>query len=176
MTLDAGTSQPRKRSWKRLIVVLACVVVVTTIALLASAPKKEPVKVWFVCSTNYGHHEKLVFEGTNGLPEGIGFSAGVVTGTMPRAKTPTDSLTYYHWTHTISAAGTNFDFALVAPLKDVPYYVVWEFHGIGNPETRWEKFRIWFRDAFVGLGLGRPAKHSERPTHVHYIPSSEIKE
>ena len=60
MTPDAASTQPRKRSWKRLIVALACVVAVTIIALLAKAPRKEPVTVRFVRSTNEMGIKKLI--------------------------------------------------------------------------------------------------------------------
>src|SRR5438874_1098411 len=68
MTADAASSQPRKRGWKAWMLGLACVVAVATIALLANAPKPEPVKVWFVGYTNVYGRKCLVFAGTNGTP------------------------------------------------------------------------------------------------------------
>ena len=61
---------------------LAGVVAVVTIALLAIAPKKEPVRVWFVRATNEAGVKKLVFEGTNALTREVTFSAYVVPGVM----------------------------------------------------------------------------------------------
>src|SRR5690348_12894961 len=123
MSFDAASSEPRKRSWKRLIIVLACVVAVITIVLLAIPPKKEPVKVWFVRATNELGVKKLVLEGTNGLPREIQFAVFVFTGGVHQAKPTAGFDEFYDWTNLAVDVGTNIYFTVSAPAKDVPYYV-----------------------------------------------------
>jgi hypothetical protein len=176
MTSDAASTPPRKRSWKRLVVALACVVAVTIIALLANTPKNQPVTVRFVRSTNELGIKKLVFEGMNGLPREIKLFAGVVTGAIHHAKAPAPVDPVYGWTITIPAAGTNFYFTLEAPSNDVPYYVMWWFYDIGSFATRWGRLRMGCRDFFRTHGMPRLAERFAFTADVHYIPSTEIKE
>src|SRR5689334_8163973 len=120
MTAEELPSQPRKASWKRWIVVLAGVVAVIMIALLAIAPKKEPLKVWSVGSTNEWGVKKLVFEGTNGSSSEIVFFATANTGAVVQAKRPRPFRPPVDATIVRAAEGTNFNFTLKAPSNDFP--------------------------------------------------------
>jgi len=101
MIPDELPSPPRKASWKRWTLVLACVVVVIAFVLLASAPKPEPVKVWFVRATNELGVRKLVFEGTNGLPRPIVLITLATTGAVHHAKIVTRLHPVYDWPVTL---------------------------------------------------------------------------
>jgi hypothetical protein len=170
---------------------------VTTIALLAIAPRKEPVRVWFVRFTNSAGfkllvsqgsngipihtirpagYEQLVFEGMNGLSRQIEFSASVFTGAIPQAKAPVGSRTIYDWTMEYPAAGRSFSFTLDAPSNDVPYYVVWEFHDNTRALTRWGRFRMGCYNFFRTRGMYWLAGRFIPKTKAHYIPSTELKE
>jgi len=176
MTPDAASFQPRKRSWKRLIVALACVVAVVTIVLLATPPKPEPVKVWFVRATNVLGEKKLVFEGTNGSPREIVAFAVVVTGSAGSAKAPAGPVPSYDVSRAEAAVRTSFTLALATPPKDVPYRVMWWFDDIHYPQTREGRFRKACCYFFVNHGMPALARRFARKPDVHYIPSSEIKE
>jgi hypothetical protein len=169
MTPDALPSPPRKRSWKVLIVALACVVAVITIVFLASAPKKEPVKVWFAGYTNLYGRKQLVFQGTNGSPRAITYFAGV-------CRERTNNAGYYSTAAREEALRASFTFTLDPPRKEGPYYVMWEFHEKWSPATGWERFRIGCENFFLTLGMGAPARLFGQHPHKHYIPSTEIKE
>src|SRR2546423_1046846 len=121
MSSNAASYQPRKRGRKAWMIGLACVVAVVTIVLLANAPRKEPVRVWFVRATNEGGEKRLVFEGTNGMAGAIEFDCYVILGAIPRAKPTTNISAIYRMNIGSVAARTHFDFALDAPRKDVPY-------------------------------------------------------
>ena len=176
MTSDAASSEPRKRSWKRLIVVLACVVAVITIVLLANAPKKEPVKVWFVRSTNELGLKKLVFQATNGLPTDITLSAWVVTGETTHAKAPGYLIPSYGAFFPLLFAGRSSDFALDAPPNDVTYHVEWMFDDMGRVSMRREGLRSRCFKFFNTHGMPHLADRFVPKTEVHCIPSTEIKE
>src|SRR5262245_8224826 len=104
MSPDETRSAPRKRAWKALVVCLACVfgLIMITLVLLAMPAKREPepVTVSFLKWTNSWPpseskimnvfpsgggapvtftrapgRKQLVFEGSNGLPQQIVFSA-----------------------------------------------------------------------------------------------------
>jgi hypothetical protein len=176
MTSDAASTQPRKRTWKRLIVVLACVVAVVTIALLATPPKPEPVKVWFVRATNEAGVKKLVFEGTNGIPKRIEFVAVAVTGAIRQIKMPVGPDLPYSGTNNYASGGTIFSFTMKAPPKDVPYFVMWKFYDVESPKTRWWRFRVGCCNFLGAHGMPNVADRLFPWVEQHYIPSSEIKE
>src|SRR5690349_11070987 len=111
MTPDELASPPRKAKWKRWAIALACVVAAATIALLASAPKPEPVKVWFVRATNEAGVKKLVFEGTNGLPCRVACFAGMFPAASGGSAGVPPSASY-HEIWTTAAPRTRFSFSL----------------------------------------------------------------
>ena len=176
MTPDQLAETPRKRSWKRLILVLACVVAVITIVLLANAPKKEPVKVWFVRSTNELGLKKLVFQATNGLPTDITLSAWVVTGETTHAKAPGYLIPSYGAFFPLLFAGRSSDFALDAPPNDVTYHVEWMFDDMGRVSMRREGLRSRCFKFFNTHGMPRLGRCIYPPTVTRYISSTEIKE
>src|SRR5437762_14372749 len=104
MSSDAAISQPRKRGWKAWLLGLACVVAVITIVFLATAPKPEPVKVWFVRSTNEMGEKKLFFQGTNGIPKQVYYVACVATGAVRHARMPSGLRPGYNLTSGVAAA------------------------------------------------------------------------
>ena len=176
MSADAATSAPTKRGRKAWLIALAVVVAVVTIVFLANAPKREPVKVWFVRATNEAGVKMLVFEGTNAFPRHIFLGAAVVTGAIHQAKRPDIYSSYDRGTNPYVAAGTNFYFTLNAPPKVIPYWVLWS--SLDNPHvsTPWETLR-WRCYDFLGThGMPRLADHFAPSPNFHYIPSSEIKE
>src|SRR5690242_13354851 len=152
MTSDELPRPPRKRRWKRWIVALACVVAVTIVALLPETPKKEPVRVWFVRSTNEMGTNKLVFRGTNSIAREIAFSAWLFTGAIPHGKAQADADLFIDVTYDSVAARTNFYFALNAPPNAVPYYVEWKFVDLWRPKTRWYIFRLECCNFFCAHG------------------------
>ena len=176
MTPDEPSAAPRKRSWKRLIVVLACVVVVITIVLLALAPKQEPVKVWFVRATNELGEKTLVFEGTNGAPKQLYYAACVSTGNVRHPSMPPGLRPGYNLISSVGAARTNFSFTLNAPSNGVPYPVMWRFADMRPAQTRWERFRMACFNFFSNHHMPALANRFVPAIHWHYIPSTEIKE
>ena len=159
------SSPPRKRRWKARLIGLECVVAAATIMLLASMPKQEPVKVWFVRATNEAGVKKFVFEGTNGMTREIGVFAYLITG----GGRPGGDLST-----SVGRARTNFQFALKAPPKDVPYVVEWYFRGI--PLTRWQKLREVVQVFFTTHHMPTLADRLAFSPEMRTIASSEIDE
>ena len=170
------SSQPTKRGRRAWLIGLAVVVALVTIVLLTNAPKQEPVRVWFVRATNELGEKKLVFEGTNGLPRGIAYSACVITGAIHHAEMSEEWTPYSDGIKTNAAARATFTFALEAPPKDAPYYVSWWFEGTNGPTTRWGKFRMACFDFLGTHGMYGLANRFAPVVESHLIPSSEIKE
>jgi hypothetical protein len=176
MTPDALPSPPRKVSWKRWTLAAACVVAVIIFAMQETTPKKEPVAVWFVRATNYFGYTKLAFRGTNGLAGEVEFVACVVIGNVPHGKASARSGSPFDQIMLGADAGTNFDFILKVPPKDVPYYVEWAVDDFLTPTTRWERFRWGCCNFFSAHGMPRLAHRFLPRAKLHYIPSTEIKE
>jgi hypothetical protein len=176
MTSDAASTQPRKRPWKRLIVALACVVAVTTIALLATPPKPEPVKVWFVRATNELGERKLVFQGTNGIRGGIIYTACIPTNSRLIPRVVFSGEVYHSYVTSRAEAGENFTFTLNAPPKGAVYNVMWWFDDIPFHKTRWGRLGGACYDFFRTHGMRDLAGRFVTTPELHYIPSTEIKE
>jgi hypothetical protein len=165
------------------MVVLACVVAVITIVFLATAPKPEPVKVWFVGYTNVYGHKHLVFAGTNGTPREIAVFSCVVTGeilqvrtTIPDARTLDRMLHDRFEARSGAAAGKGFDLTLPVPRKNVPYCVIWHVPDMDPMATRWGKLRWGCYNFFLDHHMPGLARRFVNCAELHYIPSSEIKE
>ena len=154
---------------------LACVLAVITITLLATPPKPEPVKVWFVRATNEAGVRKLVFEGTNGTVGMIQVDACVVTGAVRQVKIPTDSVVFYDTHDAVVTGGGSFKFILLAPQGDVPYSVRWDFYTLERPGTLLGKLRWDCYDFLFVHGMPRLAQLFSSKAATHYIPSSEIR-
>ena len=176
MTPDEPSAAPRKRSWKRWIVVLACVVAGTIIALLANAPKNPPVAVWFAQSTNLSGHKWLVFQGTNGTTRGIRYHAHLVTDSIRPPKTMGHLRSFSSQAAGAARAGESFSFTLEALPKEVPYHVTWFFYDQMPPATRWERFRTGCFDFFRAHGMYGLARRFMPTPKEHFIPSTEFKE
>ena len=155
---------------------MACVVAVITIALLANAPKPEPVRVWFVRATNELGETKLIFEGTNGSSREIVLLAIANTGAVVQAKRPRPFRPPVDATTVRAAEGTNFNFTLKAPSNDVLYYVMWLFHERGLRPTLWQRSRATSSDFLYAHRMPRLAVRIQPTLEEHYIPSTEIKE
>jgi len=158
------------------LIALAVVVAVVTIALLANAPKQEPVKVWFVRATNEGGVKKLVFEGTNGMTHAITYFACVSTNSVRYARIPDSWGPYYDSNDSEAASGQSFTFALKAPPKEIAYSLAWTFYERGRPTMRVGTFGIGCYNFFRAHGMPALARRFEVRPDVHYIPSTEIKE
>ena len=176
MSADELPSPPRKTSRKRWAVALTCVVAVTMVVLLATPPKPEPVKVWFVRATNEGGVKKLVFEGTNGLTNRITYYAYLSPRSKRYVTTPGAWAPYYDLASGGKGPGESFTFTLKAPPKDVPYYVKWSFDDNPWHTTRSGGFRMACYNFLLTHGKFRLAEHFKPKVDFHYIPSSEIKE
>ena len=170
------SSQPKKRGRKAWLIALAVVAAVVTIALLATPPKPEPVKVWFARATNEAGVKKLVFEGTNGMSRQIGLLTCVVTGAVLQANSLPGLPSRYDYIYSEIAPGTNFRLTLYAAPKDLPFCVMWELHDFARPWTALRRLRVEYSDLFMWHGMPRLAKLLNRQPEVHYIPSTEIKE
>src|SRR5438874_1866661 len=114
------------------------------------APTKCPVKVWFARSTNESGEKKIVFQGTNGTSGAIYLFAGVFTGSIGH------SMVMAYTTSVVPAAET-FTFALDAPAKDLPYFVMWSFHCMGVVSRRWVRFQTACFMFFFARGMPRLA-------------------
>jgi hypothetical protein len=169
MTPDELPSPPRKASWKRWTLVLACAVAVVTIVSLAIPPKPEPVKVWFVRATNEGGVKRLVFEGTNGVPRQIVFFVYAVIGAIPGGSVTNSA-------SAVVAPGAVSTFTLTAPPTGVSYYVAWGFIDRERANTLWCRARIRCGYFFIAHGMPLLADFLDPAPKVRYIPSSEIKE
>jgi hypothetical protein len=183
MTPDAASTQPRKRRWKRLIVALACVVAVVTIVLLATPPKPEPVKVWFVGYTNDYGRKWLVFAGTNGTPIQTEVDSCVVTGEIwqvrariPNYQTLVPILASLPEARTSTPRGECFRFTLPVPHKEVPYCVIWYVPDFVDPAWRYGRLRWGCYKFLVAHHMPRLAQYLVPYGKLHYIPSTEIKE
>src|SRR5262245_59674389 len=63
MSPDELPNPPRKASWKRWSLALAGVLAIVLAVLFLKGPGPEPVKVWFVGTTNENGQKMLLFEG-----------------------------------------------------------------------------------------------------------------
>ena len=183
MTSDVASSEPRKRSWKRLIVVLACVVAVALAVLFLKTPAPEPVTVRFVDSTITNGLRVLHFQGSNGLPRRITFFAGVITNSIYHSPAQDvfvrvlDDFDPRHNPAKFDAdARASFTFTVHVPPKEVPYHVTWDFFEENRPATRWERFQIGCYTFFRDHGMRLLARPFVPKPEVHLIPSTEIKE
>jgi hypothetical protein len=175
-TPHAPADPPRKTSWKRWIIATAGVVAVITIALLAIPPKPEPVRVWFVGTTNDAGVKKLVFAGTNGLATKAEIHAYSYTDEPNNRKlidglNPRDEDGY-----AIPRAGETFTFLLKAAPNGVPYRVRWEFHERRDKMTRWGEVREGVYGILRAHGMTALARPFAPGTRGPDIPSTEIKE
>jgi hypothetical protein len=137
MTSDAASSQPRKRSWKRLIVALACVVAIALAALLLPAPTPRPARIWFVRSTNVNGVKTLVFQGTNGTSGKVAFDAWFTTNLTASYRLeaiPTDAEEVARQS---VPPGESFTFTLVAPPKEPASRLMWVCDGPELEPKRW---------------------------------------
>ena len=170
------SSQPTKRGRKAWLIGLAVVVAAVTIALLANAPKPEPVKVWFVRATNEAGVKRLVFEGTNGTGRKVVIFAAVFTGAVPDAKAPTVPSLPYNFTNSAVPTRTSFCLTMVPPPNDATYYVEWVVLHEPADQTRWRRFRWACFDYASAHNMPRLAGLLLPNTETHMIPSTEIKE
>lgn len=159
----------------RLIVALACVVAVTTMALLARTPKNKSGAIRFVGFTNYDGQKRLVFKVTNGIP-GQNFLATLGTGAIPQAKDWSRPPAFIDAATGSAPPGTNFCFTLRVPSNDIPYYVTWHFYDSPPRRTRWWRVRSWFYRFFDTRGMPSLALRFAVRPELHYIPSTECKE
>ena len=197
MSFDAANSEPMALRPKVWMIMLAVVVAALTIAFFLTQPKPEPVKVWFVRTTNLldmgrlvlqkdgsiplippqpGTHKALLFKGTNATLREIQFAAELFMGAMGQAKAPIGFQRHYSHTFANVAAGTNFNFTLLPPPEDVSYYVVWQFNEKRRPPTRSEKFRIACYNFFRAYEMPSLAEGFWPTPTPHIILSSAIKE
>jgi hypothetical protein len=167
---------PRKRAWKAWALGLASVVAVITIALLASAPKPEPVKVWFVRATNEAGVKKLVFEGTNGTKNAVSFTAWLDPDVKPESSTGPNPTYREESTNRAMMGRNKFDFTLAAPTNHSPYTIVWYFYDEADFDTRWFRARYRCSEFFYTHNMRRLGWFFKSKIEEHYIPSTEIKE
>jgi hypothetical protein len=141
MTPDELPSPPRKVSWKRWTLVLACVLAIAVAVLFLKTPTPEPVSVWFVRSTNYNGQKMLLFKGTNGLPERIVYGTDVTTRAKGTIRPNPQSLLAREAAFGVVGAGTTFTFLLVAPPEDATWTVRWNVPQVLHQSTRWDVIR-----------------------------------
>ena len=170
------SSQPTKRGRTAWLIALAVVVAVVTVVLLATPPKPEPVKVWFVGTTNEGGVKRLVFEGTNGMPTQIEFTVCVATGVVYNGDTVVDWRNVYSEDIVTSNSGAKVHLAPLAPPNDASYCVMWWFKDALHPTPRWEGFRWRCNEFLSAHGMPRLAARFVPAPKTHYIPSTSIKE
>lgn len=176
MTPEELPNPPRKVSWKRWALASAVVLAVTTFVLLTKSANTEPVAVWFVGYTNYDHFKLIVCKGSNGVPREITFCACVITNSIHPVKTVWGLSPLYGWALHDPPARSTFEFNLNAGPRDTPYYIAWAFLDNRRPATRGERFRMRCHDFFSDHRMPRLARLFEPRVHVHYIPSTDLKE
>src|SRR2546423_7350886 len=115
MIPDELPNPPRKASWKRWSLVLACVLAIGLVVLFLKAPTPERVSVTFVGSTNYNGQRTLVFKGTNGLPRDITYWAFVGLRPTKARSGGVSRRVYGDLLDQAIGAGETFTFALHAP-------------------------------------------------------------
>jgi hypothetical protein len=169
MTPDELSEEPRKASWMRVMVALACVIAIALVALLATAPTPRPVSVWFVGYTNSNGHIKLVFQGTNGTPRDIRYLAGVSTNRAAHAKTIAGSGPYLDLTGGNASASGIFSFSLDAPTEGTPWHVMWYFTENPRAPTPWERLRGQCSAFFKKHGMPKFARRFWSGPDLHYI-------
>ena len=176
MTPIEPPTPPRKASWKRWIVAVACVAAIALAALFLKAPVPEKVSVWFVGSTNVNGVKRLVFEGTNGLPRRIMYFAAV----YPTATDPTRTNGFPAFSVEPAGAevhaGEAFTFPLNAPGSDTNWMVAWWTWESEQPLTRWEETRMELNEFLRTHNMPAFADRLAVHAKVHIIPASEIKE
>ena len=191
------SSQPTKHRRKAWLIGVAVVGAVVTILLLANAPKPEPVKVWFVGTTNTPSpdivlfpgqvhvpvpsidsrgYKHLIFRATNGSSSKIRLIVYLFAGEIGQTNAQAAARTPHAVTSSALAAGKSCDFALVSPGRGVPYYIEWNFYDVTAPSTRWRKLRWECYNFFCAHNMPRLANLILPPALSHFIPSTEIKE
>jgi len=178
MSADELPSPPRKSSWKRWTLAVACVVAIALAlaALFLKAPTSDPVAVTFLRSTNYNGQKTLVFSLTNGLPRKIGWYARIHT-TPPGTNDPSGRLHIYHNPAVGEVeAGRAFTFALDAPPTGTDWRMIWLYVDPGNVPTGREKIRADCSAFLAKLHMRTLARWFEAPPTRHEIGASDFKE
>ena len=139
---DELPSQPRKPLWKLWALAFACVVAIALAVLFFKAPLGEPVSIRFVGITNYHGQDRLVFKGTNSLPNAIRYDAWAFRST--NAVAPTDLATIFASSAKVVTVGAReaFTFALDAPAQSPNWRMRWTYYAAPHPLTRWEQTKL----------------------------------
>ena len=176
MTPDELPSPPRKASWKRWTLVLACVAAIALVALLLPAPTPQPARIWFVRSTNVNGVKTLVFQGTNGTAGKVAFDAWFTTNLTASYRLdaiPTDDEDAARQS---VPPGESFTFTLVAPPKEPATRLMWVCSGPELEPKRWVGLRAECAAFLKDHGMpALAARFAPWPTG-QVIPPSEIKE
>ena len=176
MSADELPSPPRKTSWKRWAVALACVPAIIIVVLLFKAPTPAPARIWFVRSTNVNGVKTLVFEGTNGTAGKVAFDAWFTTNLTASYRLeaiPTDAEEVARQS---VPPGESFTFTLVAPPKEPAARLMWVCDGPELQPKRWVRLRVDITDFLETHGMpALAARFATYPTG-QIIPASEIKD
>src|SRR5262245_24560551 len=176
MTPDTLASPPRKISWKRWAVALACVPAIIIVALLLKAPTPAPARIWFVRSTNVNGVKTFVFEGTNGTAGKVAFDAWFTTNMSARYRLnalPTDD---EETARQSIPPGQSFTFTLVAPPKEPATRLMWVCSGPELEPKRWVRFRADCADFLDGHGMPALAARFAPYPIRQVFPAEEMKE
>jgi len=175
-TPDELPSQPRKASWKRWTLAVACVLAIALAVLLPKALEREPVSVRFIGSTNDSGHRVLYFEGTNGLPKNITYNAQLFA-TNDYSSQRGGPQQPYDWIALRSVpSGKSFVFALDTPPMQTNWYVRWHFGEQNTNSTRWQKVQFVCYETLARHGMYGLAQVVGGPRHVHIIPATDLKD
>ena len=144
-TPDEVPNPPRKVSWKRWTLAAACVLAIALVVLFLGSPGRERVSIRFVGITNYHGQSRLMFKGTNGLPNAIKYDAWAFR--TANGATPTDLASISGSSSRIASVGAReaFAFELDAPAEGPSWRMGWTYYAPPHPRTRWEqtKFRCY---------------------------------
>ena len=155
---------------------MACVVAAATFALLASAPKREPVSIRLVGPTTEYPIKGLVFEGTNGLSTTIvcEFFYSFDIDHITAATIIRDSGSVFGYP--LVRPGATFRWVIKAPPKDAACIVKWYEIEVSKRVTRWDVIRTDCYSFLKQHGMPMLARPFEPRIRTHTIPSTEIKE
>ena len=176
MTPIEPPTPPRKASWKRWIVAVACVAAITLAVLFLKAPTPEPVSVKFIGTTNYNGEKMLLFRATNGLVREIFIQAFVTDTFVDIDQFDNGTNPYYDRAMGVVAAGGTGTFLVRRLREGADPYVMWVVLDSGRVQTRGDKARAACFNFLKNHGMKTLARHFPCPPYPHYISPTDLKE
>ena len=175
-TPDQLPSQPRKASWKRWTIALACVLAIFLALVYPTPPGPEPVSIRFVGVTNLYGQNRLAFKGKNRLAKPITYDVWAYRCNPAAIPTNLAAIGASSTRSANAGPGEAFTFDLAAPDDGPNWLATWSYHVAPHPLTRWEqtKFRCY---VFLNRHhLSRVAHLFGSPPRIRYISPTDLKD